>query len=237
MAPPRRQARRPEADNRCGGKTSTVSSGRPDQGLEETEGEGTLRLCIATRAELPPEALIRFVLAPDGTIVPDLARRLPGRGVWVTATRDAVIAAIKAKAFAKSLKQQVLVPPDLAERIEGLLVKRVMEAISLANKAGELITGFTKVEALLASGEASALLHGSDAAADGRLKLDRKHAAVAQDRGKVAVVLDALSIGELSLAIGRENVVHAALRQGGAARRVVTVAERLMRYRSGSCIS
>lgn len=209
---------------------------RPDADEDGAEGTGPLRLCIVTRAELPPEALIRFVLAPDGTIVPDLARRLPGRGVWVTATSEAVTAAVTAKAFARSLKRQVAVPPDLAQRIESLLVKRLMEAVSLANKAGLVVTGFTKVEALVGSGDALALLHGADCAADGRLKLDRRHAAVALDRGKAAIVLDGLTISELSLAIGRENVVHAALRKGGAAQRVVAEAERLLRYRSGSRI-
>ena len=107
----------------------------------------------------------------------------------------------------------------------------------VATKAGEVVTGFSKVETLAGSGEAMALLHGSDAAIDGRQKLDRKHAAVSHSRGRAAIVVDCLTIDELSLAFGRENVVHAALTAGGAARRIVTEAERLIRYRSGNCAS
>lgn len=201
---------------------------------EEAEGEGSLRLCAVTRRSLPPEEMIRFVVDPEGGIVPDLARRLPGRGVWATANRGTIVAAVKARSFAKSLKRAVEVPQDLPDRVERLLVRRLMDAISLANKAGELVPGFGKVDALLGGGEAMALLHGSDAAADGRHKLDRKHAAISESLEQEAIVIDLLSIDELSLAIGRENVVHAALREGGAARRVVAEAERLSRYRSGT---
>lgn len=231
-------AHRPEYEHGSwSGWAITVLSERQGQEQEAAEGEGSLRLCIATRTQRPPEELIRFVPAPDGSIVPDLARRLPGRGVWVTATREAVTAAVASKAFAKSLKRQVAAAPDLPDLIERLLVRRVTEAISLANKAGQVVTGFTKVDAVVAAGEAIALMHGSGAAADGRQKLDRKLAAVAQDKGKSAVLIDCLTIDELSLAIGRENVVHAALRAGGAAQRVIAEAERLMRYRSGNPIS
>jgi len=204
-----------------------------EQSDELEAADGALRLCAVTRQRRSPDELIRFVPAPDGSIVPDLLRRLPGRGVWVSATREAIEAAVKTKAFARSLKRDVTVWDDLAARVEHLIARRVAEAISLANKAGLVTCGFAKLEGEIAAGRISVLLHGSDAAADGRGKLDRRLFAVMKERQSEALVLECLTIEELSLAIGRPNVVHAGLRNGGATRRVVLEAERLRRYRSG----
>jgi len=197
------------------------------------ETQGSLRRCIVTRAERPQEDLIRFVAGPDDDIVPDLARRLPGRGVWVTAELAAVESAIKAKAFSKGLKRQVTVSPDLARTVEALILKRALEALSLANKAGLVSSGFEKVEALLDSGRAGVLLHGADAATGGRQKLDRKFRAIQGDKGQEAPIVDWLTVEQLSLAIGQSNVVHAGLTNGGATKRFLSEAERLRRYRTG----
>jgi uncharacterized protein len=197
------------------------------------ETAGSLRRCVVTRAERSPDDLVRFVADPQGGIVADVARKLPGRGVWVTADRASVAAAVKCNAFAKSLKRAVTVAPDLPDQLESLFVKRALEALSLANKAGLVTTGFEKVETLLGAGRAAALLHGSDAAADGTGKLDRKFAAIQRDKGQPATVVDWLTIDQMSLAIGRSNVVHAGLKQGGATNRFLREAERLRRYRSG----
>jgi predicted RNA-binding protein YlxR (DUF448 family) len=207
---------------------------RPDG---EGTPEGAHRLCAATRAELAPDDLIRFVAAPDGEIVPDLSRRLPGRGVWLKADKAVVAGAIQGKIFAKSLKRQVTVAEDLAERVEALLARRAAEAFSLANKAGLVTMGFAQVEALIEGGSAVALVHGSDAAEGGAEKLDKKFLAISRSRGRKATVVTSLSTEQLSLAIGRSNVVHAALIQGGATERFVSEAERLVRYRSGSTAS
>ena len=199
----------------------------------EQAGIGSLRQCAVTRAELPPDDLIRFVLAPDGSIVPDLARRLPGRGVWVAATRAMVDAAVRRKVFARSLKQPVATPEDLPGLVERLLVKRVAEALSLANKAGLLVAGFAKVEGLLDQGQAAILLHASDAAADGVEKLNRKFKALmGPERFQKSTVAE-LTSAQLSLAIGRPNVVHAAASEGGASLRMLQEAVRLRRYRAG----
>ncbi len=209
------------------------AEGQQHDSDQDVEPSGSLRRCIVTRAERPPADLIRFVVDPAGKIVPDLARKLPGRGVWVTADMASVAAATKVNAFAKSLKRQVAVAPDLPLALETLFLKRVLEALSLANKAGLLATGFDKVEKLLETSRAAVLVHGSDAASDGRGKLDRKYAAIQQDRGQGAAIVDWLTIEQLSLAIGRSNVVHAGLKQGGATQRFLREAERLRRYRSG----
>jgi predicted RNA-binding protein YlxR (DUF448 family) len=198
------------------------------------EGAGTSqRTCILTRAARPSAELIRFVAGPDGTLVPDLACRLPGRGAWVSCDRSAVEAAVKRKAFARALKREVAVPPDLAALVERLLVRRLADALGIARKAGLVMTGFTKIDKSIAAGEAFALLHGAEAAADGVEKLDRRYAAMCRDAGRPAIVVRALTIEQMSLALGRANVVHAALMVGGAARSLLLEAERLVRYRSG----
>jgi predicted RNA-binding protein YlxR (DUF448 family) len=199
-------------------------------GVDET----TLRTCVVTRSKRPPEELLRFVEAPDGRIVPDLARRLPGRGVWVTAERQTVIEAVKKNAFAKSLRRRVVVPPELPDQIEQLLRRRLVEALSLTNKAGLVTTGYDRVDAALERGRVEVLLHGLDASDDGRSRLDRKFRAIARDRGREALIVRVLTSDELSLALGRPNVVHAALSAGGATDKFLNEARRVIRFRAGS---
>jgi predicted RNA-binding protein YlxR (DUF448 family) len=205
-----------------------------EDGDAEAADSGPLRLCAVSRVQKPPEELIRFVAGPDGKIVPDLARRLPGRGVWVDATREAVAEAVRRKAFAKSLKQNVSVAADLPDLVERLLQKRLAEAVSLANKAGLLVAGFAKVEELIEAGEAVALIHAADAAADGVGKLDRKFKALRGPNDTPATIVRELAGAELSLAMGRPNVIHAAAAEGGASLRLIEEARRLGRYRLGS---
>lgn len=195
-------------------------------------GEGSLRTCIVSRAQRAPSDLIRFVLGPENVIVPDLARRLPGRGVWVDATRDSVAAAVRHKAFARSLKQFVTTPEDLPGLVERLMLKRLSEAVSIANKAGLLVTGFAKVDELIASGRSVALIHAADSAPDGAAKLDRKFKALAGPVLALSATVRELTGLELDLAIGRSNVVHAAASVGGASQRILQEAKRLKRYRS-----
>lgn len=206
----------------------------------------TERTCALTRQPLTPDDGLRFVAGPDGHIVPDVGRRLPGRGVWLTCSRDVVAEAVRKGAFQRSLKRQIVVPEGLADLVDQLLVRRVVEALSLANKAGLVTTGFTKVEIAVQRGGCAFLLHASDAAEDGVAKLDRKFAPGMASRTDEAQngagngpgehlrqhILDCLSSAELSLAMGRSNVVHAALARGGAATRFSREAERLRRYRA-----
>lgn len=199
--------------------------------------DGRMRLCAATREAVDVDFLIRFVADPAGDIVPDLARRLPGRGVWVKAEKAAVALAVKSNAFAKSLKRSVRPDPALPDRVEKLLEKRVIEALSLANKAGLVTTGFQQVDELVTSGAAVTLVQAQDAAEGGRERLARKFGAVARSQGRKTALVTSLSTEQLSLAMGRSNVVHAALTQGGAAARFWDEAERLQRYRSGLAYS
>lgn len=196
--------------------------------------DGPLRLCAVSRTQRPPEELIRFVLGPDGILAPDLARRLPGRGVWVDATRKSVVAAVRRQVFARSLKQAVATPGDLPALIERLMVRRLGEAISIANKAGLLITGFGKVDELMTRGQATVLIHAADGAKDGAAKLDRKFKALQGPERAAEATVAELTGPELDLAIGRSNVVHAAASEGGASQRILQEAARLRRYRSDS---
>jgi predicted RNA-binding protein YlxR (DUF448 family) len=198
---------------------------------DDEAGEGPLRLCALTRASLPKEDLIRFVRGPDGVLYPDPVAKLPGRGVWVTATEASVAEAVRAKVFARSLKSDVKVPPDLAVRVGDLLVRRALDALSMANKAGMVTAGFAQVDDLVAKGSVVVLLHASDSAAGGADKLDRKYKAVARAALREARIETLFTVEQMSLAMGRANVVHAALTQGGATEKFLSEAGRVLRYR------
>jgi uncharacterized protein len=172
---------------------------------------GTERLCIATRTVRPVDEMIRFVADPNGTVVPDLKRRLPGRGVWVTARRRLVEEAVKRRAFGRGLKGNVNAPADLPATLDRLLERSVLDALSMAHKAGLVVLGFARVEAALASGQAVALIRARDAGAEGARKLAR-----VEQPSPRAVNIELFTTAQLDLAVGRLNVVHAALLAGRA---------------------
>jgi len=174
----------------------------------------TARLCVATRTVRPVGELIRFVIGPEG-LVPDLKRRLPGRGVWVTARRADVEAAVKRHAFKKSLRAEVRVPAGLADIVDGLLERAVLDALSIAHKASLVIMGFVKVEAAIADQPVVALLQARDAGADGARKLVAALARRGEAIGSTEIVTS-FTTAQLDLALGRLNVVHAALLAGRA---------------------
>ncbi len=202
--------------------------------LDETDltsVAGPERLCAVTRQTHDARELIRFVLSPDGIVVPDLDRSLPGRGVWVGCERNLLEKAILTQAFSKSLKTKADAPSDLADRVDSLILKRVAGTLSLANKAGLAIAGFEKVFSALDKGPVRAVLHGADAAVDGCSKIDRKYKAIQAAQNRPANIVNVLTIAQMSLAIGRGSVVHAALIPGGLSDRFLEEAERLARYR------
>ena len=180
-----------------------------DRGPRDGERE---RLCVATRTVRPVDDLIRFVVGPDGEAVPDLKGRLPGRGVWVTATPEALDEAVKRKAFARGFKREVRLPADLAGRTALLLEASVLDALAIAGKAGQVVTGFVKVENALLRETVRALLHAAEAAPDGVRKLDA--ALRRSERAETVAVTRILRSAQLDLALGRPNVVHAALLAG-----------------------
>jgi len=190
------------------------------------------RTCVATRAVLPAEELIRFVRAPDGAVVPDLKRALPGRGVWVTANAEAVRLAIKRKAFARGFREPVQVDPELPERVDELIERQALAMLGFANKAGRLTCGFSKVEAALAGEPVVALIEAADASPDGVRKLGQ----VLTRLGRSAQVrrVRLFRSGQLDLALGRSNVVHAALLAGPVSAAFLARCDALARYRDVS---
>lgn len=195
-----------------------------------------VRTCALTRLEKPVEALVRFVVGPDGSIVPDVEARAEGRGVWITLSHACVAEAVKKKAFARSLKAQVSVADDLAELTRLRLEQRLLSALGMARKAGQFVTGATKVKTALQSGQALALITATDAAEDGRNKMLGALKALNHARREAGISgpglphFESLSSVQMGLALGLENVIHAALTTGAAAQSAVDKANRLARY-------
>jgi uncharacterized protein len=191
------------------------------------------RHCIVTGEVKPDHQMIRFVIAPDGEVVPDVATKLPGRGIWVTANRSAVNQAVKKGLFARATKASTSPSPDLADRTERALVARMLGDLGLARRAGQLVLGFDNVQSALDSPNPPRLLiEAAEGAKDGKRKLY----AVAHAQNIKPGLVECLTSAELCLALGRGNVIHAAVRSGGLAERLFFDAERLcgFRTRSGS---
>jgi len=209
-----------------------IVDGELDNG-PRTDKSATMRMCAVSREVRPVDELIRFVLSPEGAVVPDLKRKLPGRGLWITASRARVAEAVKRNQFSRGFKRDVRAAASLASDTENLLVRSVVEALAMAAKAGQAVAGFAKVEDALAGGKAMALIHASDGAADGIRKLD----AILRQRGgnhgefPGFPVVTALTSAELDLALGRANVIHAALLAGPAGKTFLSRSQILVRYR------
>jgi len=189
------------------------------------------RLCAATRTSHPVSDLIRFVVGPGGEAVPDVKSKLPGRGIWVTATRDALGEAIKRKVFARGFKRDVRLAPDFVDHTERLLERAVLDALAIAGKAGLAAAGFGKVEAALEHQEVVALLHAAEASSEGTRKLDAVRRRGRPDRPPV--VIGFLTSAQLDLALNRTSVVHAALLAGPASETFLARCRRLERFRTG----
>jgi len=193
-------------------------------------------MCALSRETRPVAELIRFAVSPDGAVVPDTDAKAEGRGVWITLGERMVAEAVKKKAFARSLKAEVSVPSDLAVLTRQRLEERLLSALSMARKAGQLVTGAMKVKSAIEAGEALALFNATDGAADGKAKLvgaikgrdlSLKEAGFSPDPVPHFELLDS---NQLGLALGIENVIHAALTKGGAAQAAVKRAEMLASY-------
>jgi len=183
---------------------------------------------VVSGAVMPEARLIRFVAAPDGSVAPDLARKLPGRGVWVEATREAVAAAVKRNGFARSAKAPLKPAADLPDQVERLLARRCLEQLGLARREGVLISGFEKTLSTVASGKAGWLIEASDGAPDGRRKM---LAARARSPRPDLPVCGAFSADELGLAIRGANVIHLALLAGRRSERWTEEVRKLAGFR------
>jgi predicted RNA-binding protein YlxR (DUF448 family) len=191
---------------------------------------GAERLCAVTRSVKPVDDLIRFVIGPDG-VVPDLKRKLPGRGLWITADKLTLKEAVTRNVFARGFKRDIRATAELVDRTELLLQRAVLDALAIAGKAGSVLTGFAKVEAAIAREPIVGLIHASDAGHDGVNKL----AGALRHRpdGEAIQVIKTFTTAQLDLALGRSNVVHAALLAGPPNDTVLTRLARVERFRSG----
>ncbi len=190
--------------------------GRGGQPKDRTDGPE--RKCIATGAVEPKHGLIRFAVGPDGQIAPDLAEKLPGRGIWLSADRAAVEKAVKKGLFARAARQPVTVPEGLVDLLEAMLARRVIDLISLARKGGRATTGYERVKDWLSKDEAEILIQASDGSERGKSKLSTPYG---------GYFIGWLTASELGHAFGRQTAVHAALGAGGLSKRVVEEAQRL----------
>jgi hypothetical protein len=182
---------------------------------------------LVTGQVMDEACLIRFVPGPDGEVVPDLGRKLPGRGLWVEASRQAVDAASKKGLFARAAKAAVKAPADLSDRIEVLLMRRCLDQLGLARREGVLISGFEKCHQALKSGRAAWLIEASDGSEDGRTKL---LGAVQKSESGVQVC-GVFASSDLGLALGLENAIHHVLPVGRRAERWAFEARRLAGFR------
>jgi predicted RNA-binding protein YlxR (DUF448 family) len=198
-----------------------------------TNRSATMRMCTVTRQVRPIDELIRFVVSPSGEVIPDLKRKLPGRGLWVSASHRAVAEAVRRNQFGKGFKREVRVAPTLAADTEVLLVRGAIEALAMAAKSGQIVSGFSKVEGALGQRQAQALIHASDGAADGIRKLDAvvRQNAGNSDETREFPVVTALTSEQLDLALGRSNVIHAAVLAGPASKTFLSRSQLLVRYR------
>ena len=186
-------------------------------------GAPVLRRCIASGVARPREEMLRFVADPQRRLTPDIAGRLPGRGIWLSADRDSVKRAITRKLFDRAARQTLVVDAGLADLIERLLARRCVELLGMARRAGQAIAGFEKVRAELRKKPAGLLLAAADGAADGRRKLR----ALAPE----APLAWGLTADEIGRAFGREKVVHGVVAQGALARKLRCEAGRLEGFR------
>jgi predicted RNA-binding protein YlxR (DUF448 family) len=211
----------PEDKARSPGSKAPEALGGDSLGEEDGDAEATgpLRRCLVTREIRPKSELLRFVVGPDDRLLTDPAERMPGRGLWLTPRRDIVATAAAKGLFAKAARRRVVLPSDLAGEVEQLLRARCLALLGLARRAGQLRTGFEKVREDLKAGRAGLLLAARDGAPDGRQKL----AALLGDRVPVAL----FDSEELSLALGRERVVHAVVAEGGIAQQLRRDLDRL----------
>ena len=189
---------------------------------------GPQRRCIVTGEPRDRVGLLRFVVGPDGEIVPDIEARLPGRGLWLTPHRDIVERAAAKRLFARAARRLVTVPGDLADRIEALLVRRCGDRLGLARRAGRAVSGFDRVAEALRRGKVAALLFALDGAEGGRRKLGAA--------GRQLPAASVLSALELGAAFGRDRTVHVAVGPGPLCGRLLIDLERLAGFRAAAAL-
>lgn len=205
--------------------------------VKKDDGENG-RMCIVTRESGDPDMLIRFVAGPDGSIVPDLKRQLPGRGCWVKAERALVDKAVAKKAFARALKADVKASAELGAEVDRLLVVQLAGMMNLARKAGQFVTGSMNVDKAVRAGAALFVFHAGDAAADGIRKIDQARRAYMFAAAEEAEIpsMRFLTAAEMEGLLGQNAFIHAAALAGQAGEGVVKRAIMLEKYRGDGSV-
>ena len=200
-----------------------------------TNRPATTRMCAVTREVRPIDELIRFVVSPSGEVIADLKRKLPGRGLWISASRATVAEAVRRHQFSRGFRRDVRASASLADETGQSLARSAIDALAMVAKAGQVVAGFAKVEDVLLRRQAAILLHAADGAADGIRKLDGIVKKMAADSGETREipVITALASAELDLALCRSNVIHAAVLAGPAGRTFLSRSQTVVRYRDG----
>jgi predicted RNA-binding protein YlxR (DUF448 family) len=188
---------------------------------------------VVTGEKGAPEAMIHFALSPDGVVVPDIRRKLPGRGVWILGRREHVAQAVKKQAFSRGFRTRAAAADDLAAQVDALLEQDALQFLSIVNKAGLVIAGATKVEAAIQAGGVVALFRASDGSRDGAAKLEGRLRSTLGERAAQVARINLFSSAQLDLALGRANVIHAALNEGEASTAFLERLRRLACYRFG----
>jgi uncharacterized protein len=199
---------------------------------DKADRDGPERTCAVTGEKAPPAEMIHFCLSPEGLVVPDLRRKLPGRGVWVAARRAVVNEAARRQVFSRGFKAKAVADADLGGLVDRLLEQEALQFLSIVNKAGLVVAGGFKVEEAIRGGSIAALINAREASRQGVEKLERlargRLGAPAQGFARINL----FSSGQLDLALGRTNVIHAALREGEASAAFLKRARRLAHYRA-----
>ncbi len=201
---------------------------------DDGEERGSERTCVVSGVKGSPQTMLRFALSAEGAVVPDILQKLPGRGVWTRLEKAVVRQAVVKQAFSRGFRASVKAGPELAEDIDRLLEADALRFLSLVNKAGLLVVGGSKVEAAIRAGGVAGLIHAADGSPDEALKLDRLLKGVLGERAETVARINLFESHQLDLALGRTNVIHAALNAGPASAAFLAKVARLTLYRPGA---
>lgn len=202
---------------------SDATEGGAEGDFPEFDAKAPERRCIVTGKVQPKETLLRFVIGPGDVVVPDVDRRLPGRGIWLSPSRDVVNTAVAKRLFAKAARRGVTAPPDLADRVGTLLARRCLDTLALARRSGRAVCGYEKVRAEVDAKRAALLVLARDASPSGKDKM--------RGPAKDVPVIEIFDGGELGAVFGRDVAVHVAVAEGNLARRLFEEAGRLAGFR------
>jgi uncharacterized protein len=198
----------------------------------DSDDSGPERTCVVTGTKDAPEAMLRFALSPDGSVIPDIRRKLPGRGVWTRLSFAAVSRAASKQAFSRAFRAKAEAPASLAETVDALLERDALQSLSIANKAGLVVAGAFKVDSAIEASAVVGLIQASDGAPDGAAKRDYALRARLGPGAQAIARVNLFTSRQLDLALGKANVIHAALKQGAASSAFLARADRLRRYRA-----